>query len=171
MEEVAVDVIAFLVRLILLVAIGAGALTIGSGIARGRAANASGRSIPMKGSLVERAGVGICAVISLLGLVVAIQTIRLDGVTLRGYRTLSVLLVVSLILSGLPAILWKTGLRWAAEGLACIALVIVAVIGMFSIGVFLLPLLVLMTWICIRHLREGDNLRRLHRGTAARAGI
>lgn len=172
MEEAAIATVGVLFRFILLVAIGVGVLTIWfTGIARGRGANLRGETIPLKSSVVERILVGICAVISLLALVVAYRSIRVDGVTLRGYRALSVLLVVSLILSGLPAILWKTRLRWAAEGLASIALAVAAVIGAFSIGIFFLPLLALMTWICIRHLREVDNLQKPSGGTAARAGI
>jgi hypothetical protein len=171
-EEAAIGTVGVVFRFVLLVAIGVGLLTIGfAGFAIGRAANAGGLSVPMKSSVLERTGVGICALISLLAVVVALQTIRLDGVNLRGYWTLSVLLVVSLILSGLPAMLWKTRLRWAAEGLASIALAVAAVIGVFSIGLFFLPVLVLMTWVCIQHLRDLDNLRKLRGGTAARAGI
>ncbi|HVS60633.1 MAG TPA: hypothetical protein VHE82_08090 [Gemmatimonadaceae bacterium] len=171
MEEAAVATLAFLFRLILLVAVGAGVLTLGlTGFARRRSENAGGQTIPVKSSVIERTAMGVSAVISLLALVVAIQTIRLSGVDLRAYRPLSVLFVVSTILLGLPAVLWKTRLRWAAEGFASIALVVVAVLSVFSIGFLFLPLLVLMTWICIQHLHEVDNLRKVCGGTAARAG-
>jgi len=171
MEEAAIGAVGVLLRFTLIVAIGTGLLTIGfAGIVIGRAGTDRGRSIPMKSSVLERAVVGICAAISLLALIVAIQALRLDGVTLRSYRMLSVVLIVSLILLGLPAILWKTPLRWAAEGLASIALAVGAVIGVFSIGGLFLPLLVLMTWICIQHLRDLENLRTSLAGTAARNG-
>jgi hypothetical protein len=167
MEEASLGAFAFLIQVILLAAIGAGVVTIVvAGFAKYRPATVGGPTTLPESSFLERSTVGVCALISLLSLVVAVQSIRLDGATLRGRWRLSVLLVVAIILSGLPAILWKTRLRWPAEGIASIALAVAAVLSMFSIGLFFVPLVVLMTWICIQHVRVVNRLYRQPLGLA-----
>ena len=167
MEEAAIATVQFLVRLlfpIALVAIGIGVLTIGfSGLARRRLEHVGERNFLPRSSAVEGAVVGVCAAISFIALVVAVQTVRLNGGGPPPYQPLSVLVVVSAMLLGLPALLWKTRLRWAAEGIACIALAVTAVLCGFSIGFLFVPLLVLMIWICIQHLRETAKERRISR--------
>jgi uncharacterized membrane protein len=107
--------------------------------------------------ILERIAVGICAPISVLGLVVAFQTVRFRTPSDPPYWPLSVLFVLATIVMGLPAVLWKTRFRLAAEGLATIALAVASTIAGFSIGFIFVPLTVLMIWICVQHLREVDK--------------
>jgi len=107
--------------------------------------------------ILERIAVGICAPISVLGLVVAFQTVRLRTPSDPPYRPLSVVFVLATIVVGLPAVLWKTRFRLAAEGLATIALAVASTIAGFSIGFIFVPLTVLMIWICVQHLWEVDK--------------
>ena len=123
-----------------------------------------GGQVPGKRTpIVERIAVGICASISVLGLVAALQTVRLRTPSEPPYRPLSVLVVLATIVMGLPAVFWKTRLRLAAEGLATIALAVASTIGGFSIGFIFVPLTVLMIWICVQHLRDVDNSPRTDR--------
>lgn len=166
MEEAALEVTGFLVRLIWptgLIAVCVGLVTLGVAIFPPKKARAGGRIIfggQVPGNrtpVAERIAVGLCAPIALLGLVVAVQTVRLRTPSEPAYRPLSVLFVVATIVMGLPAVLWKTRLRWAAEGLATIALAVASILAGFSIGFIFVPLTVLMIWICVRHLRDIDN--------------
>ncbi len=163
MEEVALALTGFLIRLILLIAVCVGLFTVGVAIFPPKKARTSGRIIfggqvpGNRAPIAERIAVGLCTPIALLGLVVAVQTVRLRTPSEPAYRPLSVFFVVATIVMGLPAVLWKTRLRWAAEGLATIALAIASSLGAFSIGFAFVPLTVLMIWICVRHLREVDN--------------
>jgi hypothetical protein len=77
------------------------------------------------------------------------------------YRVLSLLLVVATLLLGLPAILWRTQLRLAAEGLATVALALSAVITGASIGFAFVPLILIMIWVCVRHLWALDKRLRV----------
>jgi hypothetical protein len=166
MEEAALEVTGFLVRLIWptgLIAVCVGLVTLGVAIFPPKKVRAGGRIIfggQVPGNrtpVAERIAVGLCAPISLLGLVVAFQTVRLRNASEPAYASLSVLFVVAIIVIGLPAIFWKTRLRLAAEALATIALAVASILAGFSIGFIFVPLTVLMIWICVRHLREVDN--------------
>jgi hypothetical protein len=166
MEEAALEVTGFLVRLIWptgLIAVCVGLVTLGVAIFPPKKARAGGSiifggNVPGNRSpIAERIAVGLCTPISLLGLVVAFQTVRLRSASEPPYRPLSVLLVLATIVMGLPAIFWKTRLRLAAEALATIALAVASILAGFSIGFIFVPLTVLMIWICVRHLREVDN--------------
>jgi hypothetical protein len=158
MEEASVDAIQFLIRSVFpigAIAIALGVLTVGlAGFATGRANSADGETGMPSSSPVERVVVGLCAAASSLGLVVAIQIIRLSRVSLPRFPLLGVLFAVSLLLLGLPAVFWETRFRWVAEGFALAALGAAAILGMWSIGFLFLPLLVPMVWVCIQHLRE-----------------
>jgi hypothetical protein len=158
MEEASVDPVQFLVGLVWpvgLIAIGLGVLTVGAtGVA---AALAKHRNVPVRpqsSSMLERIVVGVCAAVSSLGLVAAVQIIRLSRVSLPRFPLLGVLFAVSLLLLALPAVLWETRLRWVAEGFALVALGTSAILGMWSIGFLFLPLVLPMVWVCIQHLRE-----------------
>jgi hypothetical protein len=163
MEEAAVGVLVRLIWPIGLIAVCVGLVTLGVAIfppkkARTRGSIIFGGNVPGNRSpIAERIAVGLCTPISLLGLVVAFQTVRLRTPSEPAYRPLSVLFVVATIVMGLPAVLWKTRLRLAAEGLATIALAIASILAGFSIGFAFVPLTVLMIWICVQHLRAIDN--------------
>jgi len=165
MENAAIEAARFLVRLIFpigLIAVCVGLVTLGAAVFPPKRVRTGGRIFagPLLGnraSMVERIAVGICGLIGLLGLVIAVQTVRLRTPSDPPYWSLSVLLVVATIVMGLPAILWKTPLRWAAEGLATIALAVAAGLTGFSIGFAFIPLMVAMIWVCVQHLRDIDK--------------
>jgi hypothetical protein len=119
----------------------------------------SGAGVPQglisepQSSAVERIAVGIFAAMSLLAVVVAIRST--NGSRFPSVPIVSILLFVALLSLALPAILWKTRLRFVGEGLALIAVAAVAILGVWSIGVFVLPLVVLMMWTCLQHLRRA----------------
>ena len=166
MEEASLAVTQFLVRLIFplgVVASCVGLVTIGVAVFQPKKDGRGGR-ITLRGNdrgdrspIAERIAVGLCAPVSLLGLIIAFQSLRLRNPSDGPYRPLSVILVLAIVVTGLPAILWKTRLRWAAEGLATIALAVASTIAGFSIGFIFVPLTVLMIWICVQHLREVDK--------------
>ena len=176
MEEASVDAIQFLVLSVWpigLIAIGLGVLTVGfTGFAAGRAKSANGETGLPSSSTVERIVVGLCAAASSLGLVVAVQIIRLSRVSLPRFPLTGVLLAASLLLLALPALLWETRFRWVAEGFALMALGTTAILGMWSIGFLFLPLLVPMVWVCSQHLLEiGHSFLSAHRSVSrARSG-
>jgi hypothetical protein len=105
--------------------------------------------------IVERIAVGLCAPLPILGLIVIVHSIgwRTPGSPFFLRWPEKVAVVATLVL-GLPAILWTTRLRIAAEGLATIALGVVSVLTGMSIGILFVPLTVLMIWTCVRHLRD-----------------
>lgn len=174
MEEAAMTVIEYmapLIRLILLIAVAVGIITLPVGIFfRGKTGDSRTLVIEHRqgrlGQIVERLAVFLCAPISLIGLVIAVQTVRLHSATDPAYQPLSVILLVATILMGLPALLWKTRLRLAAEATATISVAVVSVLTGFSIGFFFVPLTALMIAVCVQHLREVDNTVR--RGRARR---
>ncbi|MEO8910558.1 MAG: hypothetical protein ABI408_10090 [Gemmatimonadaceae bacterium] len=154
MEEAAVAVLQFFARLIWpigLVAIVFGILSAGVAAFASASKNGRGNVALTQSSILERIVVWFCAVVSLLALVVVIQTIRFSPMSMPTFSTLSVLLAIALLLLALPALLWRTRLRWMAEGFALIGLAGSAILGMWSIGVFFLPPLALMLWVCIQH--------------------
>ena len=166
MENAAIEGARFLVRLIFpigLLAVCVGLVTLGAALFPPKKVRTGGRIFfggllrGNRSSRVERIAVGICAAIALLGLVIAVQTIRLRAPSDPPYWSLSVLLVGATIVMGPPAILWKTPLRWAAEGLATVALAVASALTGFSIGFAFVPLTVLMIWVCIQHLRDIDK--------------
>lgn len=166
MEEAALAVSHFLVRLILpigVIAACVGIVTIGVAVVRARRPGSGGGIIPghdnrgPRSSIAERIAVGLCAPVSLLSLIIVFQTLRLRNASDGAFRPLSVLLVVATIAMGLPAVLWKTRLRLAAEGLATIALAVASALTGFSIGFIFAPLTLLMLWVCVQRLRDVDN--------------
>ena len=103
-----------------------------------------------KGSLVEKIAVGLCGGVAVLGLLGTIETLlpkRPD------FPPLSVLFAVAIILTGLPAVAWKSRWRGVAEGIATISLATAAILTGLSIGFLLVPLLILMIWVCVARVR------------------
>jgi hypothetical protein len=108
-------------------------------------------------SALERICVGICAFLGLLGAVaLVVNEIRRDPVP----HPLSLVLLGLLVLLSAPALMWRSPWRIAAEGVATIALSVVAVLAVFSIGFMFVPLLVAMIWVCIQHLRRDSKQPR-----------
>ena len=102
------------------------------------------------GGLVERIAVGLCAGVAVLGILGTIETF----LTRRpDFPPLAVMFVVVIILSGLPAVVWNSPWRGSAEGVATISIAIAAILSGFSIGFLFVPLVILMIWVCILHLR------------------
>lgn len=168
MKEVSVDTIEFLVLSVWPIGLGAislGALTVGfTGFVSSRAKSANARAAPPSSSTVERFAVGLCAAASSLGLVAAFQIARLSRVSLPKFTVTGVLLAASLLMLALPALFWGTRFRWVAEGFALMALGTTAILGVWSFGFLLLPLLLVMTGICIAHLLETSrSFLRAHR--------
>lgn len=164
MEEAAVAVVGVLFRLLFPVsgiAVCAGIVTLGVAIFPPKRVRV-GRRIFLDGPpprnpapIVERIAVGLCAPLPILGLIVIVRSVgwRTPGAPLFFWPP-ALLLVVATLVLGLPAILWKTRLRIAAEGLATIALAVVSVLTGMSIGILFVPLTVLMIWTCVQHLRD-----------------
>ena len=103
-----------------------------------------------KGSLVEKIAVGLCGGVAVLGLLGTIETLlpkRPD------FPPLSVLFAVAIILTGLPAVAWKSRWRGVAEGIATISLATAAILTGLSIGFLFVPLLILMIWVCVARVR------------------
>jgi hypothetical protein len=164
MEERTVAVTVFLTGLIIPIGLGAavlGILTIVKGmggfgnprhpdLAGKREPAASGRS---SSSLLERVAVGLCAGAAVLILVLGVNADR-SG---RASPWTAVLLLMSLLLSA-PIILWNTRYRVASEGIATIAIAVIAILSGFSIGFLFVPIVVLMIWLCINQLRPSKPL-------------
>jgi hypothetical protein len=176
MEEASLDTMQFLVLSVWpigLTAIGVGVLTVGfTGFATGRAKKTDGETGLPSSSTIERFVVGLCAAASALGLVVAVRIILLSRVSLPRFPLTGVLFAASLLSLAFPVVFWQTRFRWVAEGFALVALGTTAILGMWSIGFLFLPLLVLMVWICIQHLREiSHSFPNAHRSVSrARSG-
>lgn len=102
------------------------------------------------GGLLERIAVGLCGGVAVLGLIGTMETL----LTRRpDFPPLAVTFVVAVILSGLPAVVWRSRWRGAAEGVATISIATAAILSGFSIGFLFVPLVVLMIWVCVLHLR------------------
>ena len=175
MEDAALEVLAYVLRLgylISVIAVCVGLVTIAVVIFPPKNVRVTGRVLfggqfpGDRTPIVERIAVGLCTPISLLGLVAAVQTVRLRTPSDGPYRPLSVLVVLATIMMGLPAIFWKTRLRFAAEGLATIALAVASVLTAASIGFLFVPLTVLMIWTCVQHLRDVDNSSSMLRASS-----
>ena len=108
------------------------------------------------GGLAERIGVGLCAGVSVLGLLGTVETF----LTRRpDFPPLAVMFVVVIILSGLPAVIWRSPWRGSAEGVATMAISAAAILSGFSIGFLFVPLVILMICVCVLHLRVSFRSR------------
>ena len=102
------------------------------------------------GRLLERIAVGLCGGVAVLGLIGTMETL----LTRRpDFPPLAVTFVLAVILSGLPAVVWRSRWRGAAEGVATISIATAAILSGFSIGFLFVPLVILMIWVCVLHLR------------------
>lgn len=101
-------------------------------------------------SAAERVSVVLSAFLSVLGAAALVMNeIRRDPVA-----HLAVIAYLGLILLlAAPALLWRSRWRLPAQGLATIALSVVAVLSALSIGFAFVPLLVMMIYVCVQHLR------------------
>lgn len=114
--------------------------------------------------LVEALSVGLCggvAALGLLGLVESFRTSRPD------FPPLAAAFTVAILFCGLPAILWKTRWRTVAEGIATISIGVAAMLSGFSIGFLLVPLTMLMIWVCYARLRAASRSRSLVEATTS----
>jgi tetrahydromethanopterin S-methyltransferase subunit B len=156
-EDAASSVTQFLVRLIFPAAIVGGLAGLGLMLSaiiplmRDSPARSATSTVPPTGGtfISERISVGICACLSLFGLVALIFNVA------RGVRPptkWSALLVALLIVLGVPALCWRSRWRIFAEGVATIALAGVSFLTGFSIGSVFVPLLAVMIWVCAHHL-------------------
>jgi hypothetical protein len=149
MEEGAVRLSQFLAFLDLpvgILGIAVGLFTALRLIPRGGAPDLSG------GGVVERVAVGLCFGVAVLGLLGTIETL----LTRRpDFPPLAVTFVVVTILSGLPAVVWRSEWRGSAEGVATISIAAAAILSGFSIGFLFVPLVILMIWVCVLHLRTS----------------
>ena len=102
------------------------------------------------GGFVERLAVGLCAGVAVLGILGTIETFLTRT---RDFPPLAAVFVVVIILSGLPAVVWKSPWRGTAEGVATMSIATAAILSGFSIGFLFVPLVILMIWVCVLHLR------------------
>jgi hypothetical protein len=99
----------------------------------------------------EKVAVTSCAVVAAFGLIAVTRVLqyRPDN---PGYLPVSVAFAFALVSLVLPALLWRTRLLLLGEGLATIALAVATFLTGFSIGLLFVPLVLLMTWVCLRHI-------------------
>jgi hypothetical protein len=111
------------------------------------------------GGLLERVAVGLCGGVAMLGLIGTIETFIPRW---PDFRWPSVVFAVAIILSGLPAVAWKSRWRGAAEGVATASIATAAIMTGLSIGFLFVPLVILMIWVCVVHLRVafGSPVKR-----------
>ena len=110
------------------------------------------------GGLLERLAVGLCggvAALGLLGLVESFRTVRPD------FPPLAAAFTVAILFCGLPAVLWKSRWRVVAEGIATVSIAVAAILSGFSIGFLLVPLVMLMAWVCSARLRAAYRSRNV----------
>ena len=163
MEESALTVVRGLVRLIIqisivaavfgfvLIPVSARRLARAGAVQKHELGDDTRSSMPNSPAL-ERIAVTVCALLAIVGVTAMVTNeIRRNPVPHPAFPALLALLV----LLSAPALMWRSRLRVPAEGLATIAVSVVAVLTGFSIGVAFLPLVVLMMWVCFRHLRSG----------------
>jgi len=108
--------------------------------------------------VVEALAVGLCggvAALGILGLVESFRSVRPD------FPPLAAAFTVAILFCGLPAILWKSRWRVVAEGIATLSLSIGAILSSFTIGFLLVPLMLLMIWVCYARLRAAYRSRTL----------
>jgi hypothetical protein len=107
---------------------------------------------------VEAAAVGLCggvAALGILGLIESFRSVRPD------FPPLAAAFTVAILFCGLPAILWKSRWRVVAEGIGTVALSVGSILSGFSIGFLLVPLVLLMIWVCYARLRAAHRSRTL----------
>lgn len=108
--------------------------------------------------VLEALAVGLCggvAALGILGLVESFRSVRPD------FPPLAAAFTVAILFCGLPAILWKSRWRVVAEGIATLSLSIGAILSSFTIGFLLVPLMLLMIWVCYARLRAAYRSRTL----------
>ena len=149
MEEAAVSVVRLLAVLDLPVALFG--IVVGLFTALWRPFYRTGSTIPR---LPERIAVGLCLAVSMLGAFGILLTIlrRQTPPTL-----LATVFAVLILAIALPALLWNSRWRKAAEGVATAALSVDAILAGFSIGPLFVPLVILMLWVCAERIRETWN--------------
>lgn len=114
--------------------------------------------------VVEAFAVGLCggvAALGILGLVETFRTVRPD------FPPLADAFTVAILFCGLPAILWKSRWRVVAEGIGTISIAVAAILSGFSIGFLLVPLVLLMMWVCLARLRAAYRSRTLAEATTS----
>ena len=162
MEERTVVVTVFLTGLIIPISLGAavlGILTIVTGL--GGFGNPRYPDLATKGesaafgraasSLLEPVAAGLCATAA--GVLILQLGVNV-GRSGRASAWTAFLLLMILLLPA-PAILWKTRYRVASEGIATIAIAVIAILTGFSIGFLFVPVVVLMILFCISRLRQS----------------
>ena len=92
----------------------------------------------------------------MLGLIGTIETFFPK---LPDFRWPSVVFAVAIILSGLPAVVWKSRWRGVAEGVGTASIATAAILTGLSIGFLFVPLVILMIWVCVVHLRVAFESR------------
>ena len=117
--------------------------------------------------LSEKIAVTLCGGVAVIGLVAVVQIIRY-GQGSQPYRLLPILFAGALLILSLPAVLWRTRLRLLGEGVATIALAVASFLTGFSIGLLFVPLVLLMTWVCLRHLFHRFSRGHHHSSVATR---
>ena len=108
--------------------------------------------------VVEALAVGLCggvAALGILGLVESFRSVRPD------FPPLAAAFTVAILFCGLPAILWKSRWRVVAEGIATLSLSVGSILSGFSIGFLMVPLMLLMIWVCYARLRAAYRSRTL----------
>jgi hypothetical protein len=108
--------------------------------------------------VVEALAVGLCggvAALGILGLVESFRSVRPD------FPPLAAAFTVAVLFCGLPAILWKSRWRVVAEGIGTLSLSVASILSGFSIGFLLVPLVLLMIWVCFARLRAAYRSRTL----------
>jgi len=172
MEERTVVLTVFLTGLIIPISLGAavlGILTIVRGL--GGFGNPRHPDLAAKGepaatrravsSLLERVAAGLCAAAAVVLILVLGVNVGRSG---RASPWTAYLLLMILLLPG-PAILWKTRYRVASEGIATIAIAVIAILSGFSIGFLFVPVVVLMILVCISQLRQSKPSLRNDRSS------
>jgi hypothetical protein len=75
------------------------------------------------------------------------------------FHPLSILFAVAIILSGAPAVAWKSRWRGVAEGVATMSIATATLLTGLSIGFLFVPFVILMIWVCVLHLRTSLRSR------------
>ena len=107
---------------------------------------------------VEALAVGLCggvAALGLLGIVESFRTVRPD------FPPLAAAFTVAILFCGLPALLWKSRWRVVAEGIATVSIGTASILSGFSIGFLLVPVTLLMIWVCAFRMRAAYKSRSL----------
>ena len=162
MEERTVAVTVFLTRLIIPIGLGAailGILTIVRGLGgfgNPRHSDLAAKpepaaSGPAGSSRLERVATGLCATAAVVLILVLGVNVGRSG---RASPWTAFLVLMFLLLPA-PIILWNTRYRVASEGIATIAIAVIAILTGFSIGFLFVPIVVVMIWLCISQLRQS----------------